>query len=178
VSKTETKGEIMKDKLTFGDEGFSEQMMKDVAFSPEDLDSAYINQASLYAYYAEQSRIATKKMDNFKLRIDAVEAELDKQIRNEAAESGTKITEKAIEQNILRDEKYVKAVMSYNDAKAVSQMLRDILDAFKQRKDMLIQVGLTRRDELRVTGMRVDEKEHPSQDDLKKRRDKLAGKAA
>lgn len=157
-------------KLTIAEEGFSTQMLKDVEFSPENLDSAYVEQASLFAYYAEQSRLASKKMDNFKLRINTIEAELDKECRDVAITSGVKITEKAIEQSVTRDEKYIKSVMAYNDAKATHQMLRDILEAFKQRKDMLIQIGLTRRDELKAGSLRVNEN---SQDELKARRDSL-----
>lgn len=147
----------MSKKLTVDEEGFAEQLMADVAINPNDLDSAYIEQASLFAFYAEQSRLASKKMDNFKLRIDAVEAELDKQFRDEAVGSGSKVTEKAIEQAIGRDPKYVKAVMSYNDAKATAQMLRDVLDAFKNRKDMLICIGNDRRSEFNATRMHLNE---------------------
>lgn len=160
-------------KLIVGEEGFSDQMLKDVAFSPENLDDAFINQASLFCFYAEQSRQASKKMDNLKLRMEIFEAEADKQVRDDAATTGAKITEKVVEAAITRNEKYTKAVMSYNDAKATHQMLRDILDAFKQRKDMLMQIGLTRRDELKAAGFRVNES---SQDDLKARREKAFAK--
>jgi len=157
-------------KLTIAEEGFSTQMLQDVEFSPENLDNAYVEQASLFAYYAEQSRLASKKMDNFKLRISTVEAELDKGFRDAAITTGVKITEKAIEQSIARDDKHVKSVMAYNDAKATHQMLRDILEAFKQRKDCLIQIGLTRREELKSGSLRVNES---SQDELKARRESL-----
>lgn len=157
-------------KLTIAEEGFSTQMLNDVEFSPENLDVAYIEQASLFAYYAEQSRLASKKMDNFKLRINTIEAELDKECRDEAISTGTKVTEKAIEQSIARNDKYIKSVLAFNDAKATHQMLRDILDAFKQRKDMLMQIGLTRRDELKAGSMRVNES---SQDELRARRESL-----
>lgn len=160
-------------KLTIDEEGFSEQLLADVKFEPENLDKACIEQASLFAYYAEQSRLASKKMDNFKLRIATVEAELDKDARDAAAASGTKITEKAIEQGISRNEKYVKCVMAYNDAKATHQLLRDILDSFKQRKDMLVQIGLTRRDELKAGGLVI--RENNAQDSLKARREEAFG---
>ena len=159
-------------KLTIDEAGFADQMLNDVKFEPENLDKAYIDQASLFCYYAEQSRLASKKMDNFKLRIDTVEAELDKEARDEAATSGTKTTEKAIEQGISRNEKYVKCVMAYNDAKATHQLLRDILESFKQRKDMLIQIGMNRREELKSSGLRLNES---TQDDLKSRREKAFG---
>lgn len=154
-------------KLIIGQEGFSEQMLKDVQFSPENLDGAMIEQPGLFAYYAEQSRLAAKKEANLKLKLEMIESEIDKELRDEAAVSGTKITEKMIEQAISRDERYVKAKMSHNDAKATDQMLRDILEAFKQRRDMMIQVGLTRRDEMRSQSTVVRD------DELKARRDAL-----
>lgn len=138
-------------KLAADEAGFAEQMLYDVQFTAERINEAYINQSSLFCYYAEQSRLASKKADNFKLRIDTVEAELDKELRDEAALTKIKITEKAIEQAIARSERYMKAVMAYNDAKASAQMLRDVLEAFKQRRDMLVQVGLTMRDEQKAS---------------------------
>ncbi|MGZ8172960.1 MAG: hypothetical protein ACXWT0_03855 [Methylobacter sp.] len=162
-------------RLTIDEPGFSEQMLADVAFSPEDLDSAFIEQASLFAYYAEQSRVASKKLDNLKLRIGVIEAQLDKGIRDEAALSGSKLTEKAIEHGITRDDKYLKAVMAYNDAKATAQMLRDILESFKQRKDMLIHIGLTRRDEVKAQNLSV---RYQQEDDFQARRDRFAEKMA
>lgn len=155
------------DRLTLDQEGFAQQLIRDTSISPEDLDSAFISQASLFAFYAEQSRIANKKVDNFKMRIDMVEAELDKEIRDEAALTSSKITEKSIEQEIKRSERYQKAVMSYNDAKAMAQLLRDSLDALKQRKDMLIQLGNNQREEFR-SKLLMNEK--PTQDEMKERR--------
>lgn len=160
-------------RLTIDEAGFSEQMLKDVEFSPENLDKAYIEQASLYAYYAEQSRLASKKMDNFKLRIATVEAELDRDTRNEAAVSGKKITEKAIEQGINSNEKYIKSVMAYNDAKATHQLLRDILESFKQRSTMLVQLGSNQREALRSTGLKLNES--ASENLFKARRDTAFG---
>ena len=155
--------------------GFSDQVMEDVSFTQENINEAYIKQASLFAFYAEQSRMASKKMDNYKLRIGVIEAELDKELRDDAAKSGTKITENAIEQAISRDEKYTKAVMAYNDAKATAQMLRDVLDALKQKKDCLIQVGLTMRDEFKAQMRLTDDVETTSKkDSLKDRRDNFA----
>lgn len=159
-------------KLTIDEEGFAAQMMEDVAFTVENLDKAYIEQASLFCYYAEQSRMASKKMDNFKLRIGTVEADLDRSIRNEAVTTGVKVTEKAIEQSIARDEKYVKCVMAYNDAKATNQLLRDILESFKQRSTMLVQLGSSQREALRSTGLRLNEN---APDLLKARRDTVFG---
>lgn len=159
-------------KLILGEEGFSEQMLKDVQFSPEDLDAAMIEQPGLFAYYAEQSRIAAKKEANLKLKLEIVESEIDKEIRDVAASEGTKVTEKLIEQQVVRDERYIKAKMAHNDAKATDQLLRDILESFKQRRDMLIQVGLTRRDEMRSqTSVKTE-------DELKARREAFGNKAA
>lgn len=159
-------------KLTVAEPGFSEQMLQDISFKPENLDQAYTDQASLFAFYAEQSRQASKKADNFKLRVEVIESKLDKEIRNAAAAAGTKVTEKAIEQEIAGSEEYGNAVMAYNDAKATAQMLRDTLDAFKQRKDMLVQFGLSRRDEMKMSSFRINEEARS--DSMKTRREALA----
>lgn len=162
-------------KLTIEDEGFVEQMLQDVQFSPEDLDNAYIEQASLYAYYAHQSMLASRRADNAKLFLNATEAGIDKNIRNDAATEGKKLTEKMIEQEVSRAPVYVSAVKKYNDAKALAQMLRDILDAFKNRKDCLIQYGLSRREEFRSQGLSISA---PTEDELTARRQAAAKKGS
>jgi len=163
-------------RLQFDDEGFAGQMMSDTAFSPEDIDSAMIQQAGLYAFYAEQSQKASKRADNLKLKISIVEAEVDKEIRDKVAEEGGKITEKAIDKEIVRTAKYVRAVMNHNDAKAVSQMIRDMLEAFKHKKDMLIQIGVAKREE-RGGQTRVATAEK-AQENMEERRNKFKTKAA
>lgn len=152
-------------KLKTDETGFAEQILADLAFVPENLDESMMNHAALIAYYAEESRLASKKKDNFKLKIETTKAQLDEEIRTSAA---SKLTESAIDAAIVRSPSYVNVVQSYNAAKATDQMLRDVLEAFKQRSMMLVQFGSNRRAEFNATGMKINEN---SQESLKARRE-------
>jgi hypothetical protein len=157
-------------KLTLSEAGFSAQIMQDVSFTEALINEAFVSQAALFAYYADQSRVATKTADNLKMRIDMVASSLDEAIRNKAATDGAKITEKLVEQAICRDDKYIKAVEEYNNAKSTAQMLRDTLEALKMKKDMLIQVGTNIREEKRVTAV------YEAPDLMKQRRESILKK--
>jgi len=136
--------------MNYKDEEFSQQVAHDVAIEQTDLNASLINQASLFAMYSAQAIKAMREADKAKLKIDIIEAQLSQSIRDKAAADGEKITEKGIEIKILTDKRYIEAVMTYNTAKGDYQMLRDVLDALKQKKDCVIQLCLMQRDEMKA----------------------------
>jgi hypothetical protein len=138
-------------RLTYRNKGFIEQMHRDINFSPEDIDNAVIGQAGLYAYYAEQAMWAQREADNLKLKVKLEEAKLDKTVREQMGLQGIKITEAAVEKEILRHPDYQAVKTQEIDAQATATLLRDTLEAFKQRRDMLIQLGVQRREEMKGT---------------------------
>lgn len=136
-------------RLKLGEEGFSDQMAEDTKLSMETLDESFLEQASLFAHYAEQSRIANKKEFHAKLQLKIVESKVDKALRDEAAAEGKKITEALIDKSIFLDKDYQKAVLAYNDATANAQLLRDYLESLKQKRDCLVQLGKASAEERR-----------------------------
>jgi hypothetical protein len=148
--------------LRFDQDGFADQLLKDVSV-PSDIDKGIIEQSSLFAYYAQQAYLSAVKADKMKIQLEAKEALKDKEIRDAAIESGSKITEKAIEGEISRDPTIMRLKLTYSEAKANANMMRDMLEAFKQRASMLMQLGSARREEMkgqmRVMGERSDLKD-------------------
>jgi hypothetical protein len=126
----------------------AEKIALDVTFSDLDLTGAMMKQASLFAYYAAQSARANHQVQKFKLLLDVQESKLDKEIREAALEDGgKKITEAMIEKEIKRDARYVKARMNLLEAQQIADLAKDTLEALKQRRDMLVQIGVTMREE-------------------------------
>lgn len=113
------------------------------------LNQAFLNQAALYAYYSGIHAQAMRHEARQKLMLEVEEAKIAKAIRDKAAADGTKITEKQIEQEISRTASYVKAVIAYNDAKAQTAVAAGAIESFRQRRDMLIQLGAQAREELK-----------------------------
>lgn len=134
-------------KLILGESGFSEQMAKDVEIQIETIDQSFIEQASLFAYYAEQSKAANKREMAADLQLDVIKAKIDKAIREEHAELGKKVTENGIETLVLLNPDFQKAKVSYIEAKTNALLLRDYLTALSHKRDCLVQLGKASRED-------------------------------
>lgn len=127
----------------------AEELKKDVGFSDNDLSSAMMGQAPLFAHYAVQSAMAQKQADDAKMIMEITEAKVDKAIRDRNAETGEKTTEAALGKAILRDATYIKAITEYNHARMIADLAKNALEALKQRRDMLVQIGVAQREEMK-----------------------------
>lgn len=112
-----------------------------------DLDEAFRNQGALFAYYAQISADASREMENKKLRLDIIEARVAKEKRQEYAETGTRCTEKLLAEETMLSKDFIKARIDYNEARAKAELLKSCLEALKQRKDMIVQMGAAAREE-------------------------------
>lgn len=127
----------------------TEQIEADLKFDADNIGLMMTKQATNFAYYAKVAEKYQFDYENSKLKLDIIRAELDKEIREEAASSGTKITEAYIEQEVLRRERFVTGKRIVIEKKARYEMLNNILEAFRHKKDMMIQFGMQMREEMR-----------------------------
>jgi hypothetical protein len=129
-----------------------DQFQKDVEIGG-DLDQGFRKQAGLFAHYAVQHYRAVRQEASAKILMEVTEAQVDKELRDDAIGDDTKpakkITDKSVEASIARDIRYVKAQRAYNEAKALASLANNALEAFKQRRDMLIQLGASEREEMK-----------------------------
>lgn len=123
------------------------QLQKDLAFREDNLDDAFMSQAGMFAHYSGVAHRAARRYDNIAQQVKLVEARLDQEIRQEASHTGEKITETLVKNRILLDPRHRKITERMLDAKAVAAMTKDACEAFKQRRDMLIQFGANVREE-------------------------------
>lgn len=117
------------------------QLKKDLAYSEATVGEATMQQAALFASYAAMAAKADHQADSAKNALEIVEAEVDRDLRNEAAASGTKITEASISKAIVLDDRYQTAQKRHTDAKLIASLCAQAREAFKQRMFMLIQSG-------------------------------------
>lgn len=120
---------------------------KDLAISQASMNDSMANQASLYAKWARIGSNASRLRDRAKLQIELVEARLDAEIRQDAADAGRKITEKTIESQVKATDEWQAAMNNWINAKANAAMADDAREALKQKRDMLIQIGADLRQE-------------------------------
>lgn len=136
----------------------AEQLKKDVAINMNDLDNAMMQHASLYVYYAGQTVKARRQHDRLKNAFEILEARLDKFYRDQFATEGKKVTEGAIRQALVADERWSNAQGRVIEANSIFRMCEVAEDALVQRKDMILEIARDRRKE-REGQMRVLELE-------------------
>lgn len=121
-----------------------------ITLDPEEelrMDEATINdnlkeQPSLFAFYAVLAEKAHAELNESKLTLEILEAELDAKIREVAVK---KPTEKQIQQQILLDDSYQEARMEVIRANKQLGILKSYKDAFNHRKETVIALASNMR---------------------------------
>lgn len=137
----------MSEILEFREFVVADEVQEIMHFTESNVQGAIIEQASLFVYYAGKVSNAQMQSDKFKSRVELLESHIAQELRDEAINNGTKITEAAIKQSIAGDKRYVKAQLMLSKAKAQLDFAKNVLEALKQRKDMIIQIGVAQRQE-------------------------------
>lgn len=125
------------------------QLRKDLSINEVDLDGEMTQQASLYGYYASLYAMAQLKADKAKTRVDVVRGKCYRLHRNRIISKGDKPTEPQIEAAVLIDETYISAQDLYAERRMQAQFAKDAMEALKHKRDMLVQMGVARREELK-----------------------------
>lgn len=125
------------------------QLKKDLAFSNNDLTSAMMQQASMFSHYGVLASQASRQVDVVKLLLESTEAAVYKLLRDHAATNGDKVTETQLEKSVARHERVVAMKKSLNEAKRVESSAKIAVEAFRHRRDMLVQMGLISREEMK-----------------------------
>lgn len=122
---------------------------KDTQINPIDLTNEMIMQPGLYLKYALKHQKAMRTEGNAKLALEVTQSATDKRIRDDAAEKGEKLTEAKISSQVSTDKRVIAAIKAYNDAKSDTALTKDILEALKQKRDMIVQLGVNAREEMK-----------------------------
>lgn len=125
------------------------QLKTDLAFSNNDLTTAMMQQASLFSHYGVLASQASRQVDVVKLLLENTEAAVYKMIRDKAATDGEKVTEALLEKTVSRHERVIAMKRSLNEAKRVESTCKIAVEAFRHRRDMLVQMGLISREEMK-----------------------------
>ena len=124
-----------------------EKLQVDLAFTEMGVNDAMMKHAGLYAHYATLCFKADDQISKAKQVYEITHAKVDSEIRSKAVADDRKITEKMVEAEAARDGRVVGAKKAMGEAQAIAGLCRHAVDAFRQRKDMLVQVASNRREE-------------------------------
>lgn len=125
----------------------TEELKRDVAINPHDLDNMMTTHPSLLLHYSIQMVKAKSQYDAIKSRMEILEAKLDSHYRTGLAEDGKKPTEAAIKNAIVADEKYAILQKRVLAAYEVWRCCAIAEEAFSHRKDMILEMARDRRKE-------------------------------
>ena len=127
-----------------------------VRIKEADLTEEFVKQPSLYAWFATLCEYASAEVETQKMNLSILHANLDAEKRTELASSGKKPTESMVSSAIIIDPKHQGAETALIEAKRQYGILKGIVKALEQRKDMLIQVGSTKRQELSLNDFGIN----------------------
>lgn len=125
----------------------AEKLAEDMKLDETDLNDAFLTQAGLAAYYGVLHARASAQLANVKLIRDTTEAKVANELRDRANEAKEKLTEAAIERNLLLDPRVQAVGKAYALAIQIEGETRAAVDAMKQRRDMVVQLGAASREE-------------------------------
>lgn len=119
-----------------------------------DLKQEFSRQASYFAHWGFLHARAEDEARRSEERKDVIGAKLGSKYRSEKRNS----KEAEIKEHITKHRKHREAVDSWHKAKFNRDILKIAVEAFKQRKDMLIQLGADNRTERDATDLSLKKK--------------------
>ena len=125
----------------------TEDLKRDVAINPHDLDNVMITHPVLLVHYSVQCVKAKFLFEAMKNKLDILEAKLDSYYRVKLAETGKKPTEVAIRNAIMANDNYVKMQKKVLSAQEEWRYCEIAEEAFSQRKDLILEIARDRRKE-------------------------------
>jgi hypothetical protein len=120
----------------------------ELCINEHDLVREFREQASKYRRFAYLEARAQALVLESKYAIDQVEADRFLFHRKEFLASDTKPTEKLLDATIKTDSIYKAAVTRYIEAKEAADKLKGVCESFRQRRDMLVQIGSRQRQDM------------------------------
>lgn len=140
----------------------TDTVSEDLFVNDSDLNEEFIKQAGSFAWYAVLCAEAESYRDKLKFELEVLEADLDKQVREEIELRGDKVTEKVVNSEVLRKQEYKDAKEELLEANRRLGIMKAIKEGMVQKKDMLISLGANMRNEndsnLRILQEKADSK--------------------
>lgn len=140
VAREVSKLKFQPDELTF---------RRDIKVSDVALDQCMQDQSSLMAYYTAQHARAEAQFSRVKREFNTLEAGLYDAYRKRFILEGEKATEKAIENAVRMDNQWVVASLKLIEAQTYADIHKGFVQTLRDRKDMLVQLGSDRREEMK-----------------------------
>ncbi len=120
---------------------------EEIKISKETIDDDLMKQAGLYAFYAVMAELAEEAYGDAKLELELCEATTDDYIRFELIKKGEKVTDKKLEKLVAVNKNRIESAKNKIQAKKNWGILKALAKAFEQRKETVIALGHSCRQE-------------------------------
>jgi hypothetical protein len=128
----------------------------DVTYSLANLSDGFQRQAGFIVHYSTLAAKAARQVDDIELLIEATESAVFRQLRDDLLKIGDKFTDTFLNKSVAASSRVLALKRALNEAKQIQAIAKGAVEAFKQRKDMLVQEGAAsrteRQGELRMNG--------------------------
>ena len=133
-------------------EDFTWENYKDISdavvkFNEHNVENEMFRQASIYSYYYGLMNAAKKRMNDLAMELVRLSSTLR---RDYKTGSTTKLTAKDLDDLVFADETYQSSQTTLNDATFKYELLRGLVRALEQKKDMLVQLSANKREETKL----------------------------
>ena len=118
-----------------------------VTFNDYEVENEMFRQASIYSYYYGLMSMAKKMVNERSLQLTRYQAQLRKAAK---FESSTKLTAKDLDDLVLSEDQYQARQTLLDEAIFKYEMLKGLVRALEQKKDMLQQVSANKREETKL----------------------------
>ena len=118
-----------------------------VQFNDHSVEDEMFRQASIYSYYYGLMSMAKKMVNERSLQLTRYQAKLRKAAK---FESSTKLTAKDLDDLVLSEDQYQARQTLLDESIFKYEMLKGLVRALEQKKDMLQQVSANKREETKL----------------------------
>ena len=126
-----------------------EVFQRETKITDATIDQCMYDQAPLMAYYTAQHAYAENQLAKVKQGFSTLEAGLYDAYRKHFIAAGEKVTEKAIENAVRMDKKWIKAHLLLIEAQTYADIHKGFVTSMHDRRGMLMQIGADRREEMK-----------------------------
>jgi len=118
-----------------------------VTFNDYEVENEMFRQASIYSYYYGLMSMAKKMVNEKSLDLTRYSSQFRKELKRE---SRVKLTAKDLDDRVFANEEYSVKQTALDDATFKYEMLKGLVRALEQKKDMLQQVSANKREETKL----------------------------
>ena len=118
-----------------------------VSFNDYEVENEMFRQASIYSYYYGLMCMAKKMVNERSLQLTRYQSQLRKAAK---FESSTKLTAKDLDDLVLSEDQYQARQTLLDEAIFKYELLKGLVRALEQKKDMLQQVSANKREETKL----------------------------